>query len=296
MINWIINWSPINNFETLLSSSSVISSSSFSSLLLTKYGFKSTNGIFFNFNNMEFWNTYWNRMTDHNFDDIAQVDVYKYGNALKNWWTIYDRRYKEKTFSIEIIIHSDTLSNLETEIRNLKSALEVWGECYKNEISWQLKVNVQLIEISVSRLLLYGTTVKIKMLTMDPFWSTRNAITTFNEWNIWSFSWSLTLSNTKIKGFAKHIIYTKIITWTINTLTLTISWYPITVNQTIISWSTIILDGINNDVFVNWTKVKYLWQFPELEIWMTHPLLVTFWWGWSVDNFDLYNIYENKQL
>lgn len=296
MINGLINGSPINSFDTLVSSESVIASSSFWTLLLTKYGFKSTNGLFFNFNNMELGNRYGNRMTNHNFDDIAQIDVYKYGNALKNGWTIYDRRYNEKTFDTEIIIHSDTLENLETEIRNLKSALEVGGECFKNEINGQLKVNVKLTDLSVSRLLLSGTTVKIKLLTMDPFWTTRNAITTFNEGNIGSFSGSLTLSNTKIKGFAKHIIYTQTVTGTINTVTLTISGFPITVNQAITSWTSIVLDGINNDVLVNGTKVKYLGQFPELEIGMTHPLLVTFWGGWSVDLFDLYNIYENKQL
>ncbi len=64
-------------------------------------------------------------MTEHNFDDIAEVDVYKYGNALKNGGKIYDRRYKEKAFSVTFVIHSDTLENLEAEIRNLKSALEI---------------------------------------------------------------------------------------------------------------------------------------------------------------------------
>ena len=294
----VINGGPLNGIGKFTGTpTGEIVSSSFSSTLSTKYGFKSTGWKYFNFNNIEIAGTrYGNRITEHNFDDIAEVEVYKYGNALKNWGTIYDRRYREKSLNITIVVYSDNITNLENEIKNLKTALEIGGECFKNERGVSLKINAQLVNIEVSRLIVTGTTVTIKMLSMDPFWSTRNAVTTFNEGNSGSFSWSLTLLNTKIKGFAKHIIYAKTVTWSITGMTLTIGGYPLTINQTIVSGTPIVLDGINSDAMVNGEIVKYLGQFPELEINRAYALSVNFTWTGSVDEFDLYNIYENKQL
>lgn len=63
-------------------------------------------------------------MVSHDMDTVADVDVYKYKNALKNGGIIYDRRYTEKTYNIELTLRSDTIDNLESEIRNMKSYFE----------------------------------------------------------------------------------------------------------------------------------------------------------------------------
>ncbi len=235
-------------------------------------------------------------MESHNFDDIAEIDVYKYRNALKNGWTIYDRRYREKTFDITITFISDTLENLENEIRNLKASLEVGWEFWKIEKEISLKINVKLTDFSVSRLRVSWTTVKIKMLTMDPFWAAVSSTTVIDEGNVWSFNGSFTILNSKIRGYVKHTLFLNTVTGTINQMTLTLWGFPIVINQTLTSWKTIILDWINNDVFLDWVKVKYLWQFPELEVWTPYTLTVTFAGGGTVNLFDLYTIYENKQL
>lgn len=298
--NLTINWWTINTEEVLTITPSVwtISSTSFSLNLLTKYAFKSTIWSYFNFNNFCItWRKYWNYIVNHNFDDIAESRIFKYSNSLRNWWVIFDKRYEQIVLDIEIIITSDNITNLENEIRDLKSALEFWGQCYKNEQNVTSKINVELTDFTVWRLKLLWTSIKIKMLSLDPFWTTENSTTVFNENNTWwSFSWSLNLSNTTIRWFVKHILYIKTVTWLINTMTLNIWWFPIIINETLINWTSIILDWINSEVLVNWTKVRYFWQFPELEINIPHALNVNFWWGWTVNNFDLYNIYLNQQL
>jgi len=298
MLNTLsINSWYVNNHEDLINESSSIESSSFYLWLFTKYWFKSNSWIFFNFNSICIENKkYWNILLDHDFDDIPEIEVYKYWNSLKNWWVIYDRRYKEKKFNISIKIMSDSIENLENEIRDLKTLLEIWWEFYKVEKENTLKINIKLEDIEVWRLILSWTEIKIKAISMDPFWKTSNSITIFNEWNIWSFSWTINLTNTNIKWFLKHIIFLRTITWVINSLTLTLWGFPIKINWTFNSWDYVILDWIESKAFLNWNKTKFYWQFPELEINNPYSLTVTFLWGWTVDEFDLYNIYENKQL
>lgn len=301
MLNWLpVNWWVINSEQDVSITPTVweIISTSFSLNLLTKYAFRTSTWSYFNFNSFCIsWKKYWNFITNHNFDDIADVEVFKYANSLRHGWVIFDKRYQEKVLEMDITITSDNIDNLETEIRDLKSALEVGWECYRKENDLTVKINIELTDFVVWRLRLTWTTVRIRMLTVDPFWQTENATTVFNE-NIvaGSFSWSLSLSNTSIRWFVRHIMYVETVTWTINTMTLTIGWFPITINETLTSWTPIVLDGINSEVLVNWTKVRYFWQFPELEINTPHPLLVSFSWGGTVDEFDLYNIYLNQQL
>lgn len=287
----------VNNIDSLLNEANIIESSSFYLSLKTKYWFKSTSWIYFNFNSICIENKkLWNILTSHNFDDIPDLDIYKYWNSLKNWWVIYDRRYKEKKFDITIKIMSDSIENLEKEIRDLKTLLEIWWDFYKIEKENVLKTNIKLDSIEVWRLILSWTEVKIKAISVDPFWSTLNATTIFNEWNIESFTWTINLTNTKIKWFVKHVMLIKNITWTINSLTLTLWWFPITINWSFTNWTSVIMDWIEWKCYLNWVKVKFYWQFPELEINKPYNLTVWFSWGWTVNLFDLYNIYENKQL
>lgn len=292
----INNWF-INNTNDLTNIVTIYESSSFDSILKTKYGFKSWTWVFFNFNSICIENKkYWNILLSHDFDDIPEIDVYKYWNSLKHWWIIYDRRYKEKKFNISIKVMSDSIENLEKEIRDLKSLLEIWWEFYKVEKENTLKINIQLENIEVWRLILSWTEIKIKAISMDPFWTTNNALTIFNEWNVNSFSWTLALTKTKIKWFVKHIVFIKEITWEITSIIVNLSWFPIKVNWIFSSWDSIIFDWINNEAFINWVKTKFYWQFKELDIEKPYTLDVSFVWTWTVDSFDLYNIYENKQL
>ena len=301
MLNWLaINTWVINSEQKVTSEPIIwtIISTSFSLNLQSKYAFKISTWSYFNFNSICIsWKKYWNYIVSHTFDDVPLSELFKYSNSLRNGWVIFDKRYQEMPLEMNIIITSDSITNLEKEIRDLKAALEIWWECYRNEQAYKLKTTAILTDFEVWRLRLTWTSVKIKMLSVDPFWQTENATTVFNENNTWwSFSWSLSLSNTKIRWFVKHILYIETVTWTISTMTLSIGWFPITINETLTSWTSIVLDGINNEVLVNWTKVRYLWQFTELEINTPHALTVTFWGGWSVDDFDLYNIYLNQQL
>ena len=282
----VINSTEIVNIPSVIWE---VISTSFSSTLKTKYAFKSKLWSYFNFNNFCVnWTKYWNYIKTHNFDDIADTDIKTYWNSLRHGWVIYDKRYEQKTLNMEIIITSDNITNLENEIQDLKSWLELWWECYKKEQNDTLKISTTLVDFQVSRLRLVWTIVKIRLLTMDPFWITEN--------NTWSFNWSLNLSNTWIAWFAKHIIFAKTVTWTINQITFTLSWFPIIINEVITSWTPIILNWITWKVYVNWIRVRFLWQFPELQINESHTLTVDFAWGWSVDDFDLHNIYPNQKL
>ncbi len=273
---------------------------SFSNKIESKYSFKSSIWSFFNFNNICIkWRSYWNLLLNHNFDDVPSSKIYSYNSPFSHGWIVFDKKYTQKNIKFSIVIYSDSIEKIENEIRELKKYLEVWWQIIKNEINNQLQLNVILEDqwFSVWRIKTTWTEINISLVSFDPFWKNINSNTIFNE-NItsWNFSWSINLSKTSISWFVENIIYIKNLTWVINKINISISSYEIEINEIINENDTIVIDGINSQVFINWIDTDFFWKIPELEINIPHEVLINFSWGWSVWVFDFYTTYINNQI
>lgn len=298
MINELINKNPINSVEFIgtLQNEEIITS--FWNTILWKYAYLSDYWYIFNFNTILCTKqTYWNYLSDKNFDDMANIEISKYDNSLKNGWVIQRKRASETIINLKMTITSNNITNLEKEIRQIKSIFNWKWKLYKKEFDRELILDVTLAEaIKVWEKLLVGTELDISFLSVSPFWKTKNWISINYESQTIPLVWTLTITDSDDPTPLKTIVQIWNITGLVNTLFLNLNDYIIEINQTINKGDIITFDWVKEKVYVNWSEVFYKWIFNDFPINTPANIWFNYSWWWNIDNYNLYVLYDKIAL
>ena len=291
--NNAINTNYYNSSSGLSVSTSSVTVSSFGSTRTQKYSFQEAQGSIFNFWNIESGIQYGNYVVSTNIEDIADTDIITTINPMRNGWTIKNKTFTQKNIDFTLKIVSDSFNNIETEIQNIKKSFQKW-KIYKQENNRESYIDVECIDIKTERISNNQNTINISFISLSPFFIDINSTTKFYENQNNSISGNIVISDTEIEPNINGIIYFKTLTWVINTLTLELNWYPITINETINNGDILYIDADNTRILHNNIEVQYTGQFMPFPIWVNANISLTYWWGGSIADYSLYLIYNKK--
>jgi len=270
--------------------------SSFSSEIKSDYALISNLWGVFNFNSI-CYQKYWNWLLEHNFDDLPSINISKYDTPLRNWWIIESSSFEDFIFNIKFIVTSDSLSNLEKEINDIKTIFNgKWIKLYKNNLWKGNYINVKITDFSIDKKLLSWTNINVSFVSVDPFWLEWTWATQFFEEISWNLDTTLIINDSSEEVDLWIIIQIKTITDLINKLKINLNWYEIEINKVLNNGDIIVLEKKTWYLYINWIRNTYKWNllpFPILTPWQ---FKIVFEWWWSVDLYNTYILYDKIVL
>jgi len=295
-----INAWPIDEIQALVPLNAVTPITSFTSIRSWQYSFVSDSFGAFNFNTMlwkcSWWvnRAYWNYLTEHNFDDIAQVDITEYDSPLINWWIIQNRRFTNRTFKVKMVIVSSSWNDLLLELQTIKKTFNSLWRLYRTAYNRSEYINVRLTSFNVWTKTIWWTEIDFEFYSVDPLWINTSAWTVNFEWLTSNFDWSFVVSDSDIEPNIRVLVQVLNITWVVTWLTLNLNWYEIKVTDTVSTWDIIVFDWKNNLVTINNSIIKYEWQYFPFPLWLPWILKLDTAWAWTMDNYAMYIIYDKQ--
>lgn len=285
-----INWAPINSSEFVwdITTENV---SSITSTIDSNYAIISNLWLVFNFYTI-LYQQYWNYISSHNLDDLANKSISKYNTPLSNWWIIQNTRFDDIIFNIDLTLTSNNLENLEKEISDIKRMFNSQIKLYKNTNNKESYIDIVLTDFQVWDVLISWTNINLSFISLNPFWKEWNWITKFFEGINWPLNTSLIINDSDYSVNLTTIIQLKTISDDITSLTIELNWYSITFNHTCLENDIIIYDGNLDKLFINWNETRFKWNFLPFPILTPWSVKLSYTWWWSIDLYNMYILYD----
>lgn len=292
MINWFaINTNPINTIWTPVS---VIGAekpvSSFTSSAETKYSLVTENWEYFSLNNFcirNYW--YWNFVDTHDLENLSSKEIIKTSFPIRDWWRFEWILFKEKILNIKWYFITETRSDLELELRKIKSLLnQSWLRIEKKELDRTSYIDVVVEDIKFSWLSTRKTDFEISLISLDPNFKLENPIEKRFEELSWNFQSTQYFTSSEHEFDLKTLIYIANTPNNITEIEVIIDWYPIVITENISSWDLIILDWKTSSIYINDAETEnWSGQFLPVKINKFTEISINF--AWAVpDNYSVY--------
>ena len=292
MINWFaINTHPINTIWTpvnIIGAEKPVSS--FTSSAETKYSLVTENWEYFSLNNFcirNYW--YWNFVDTHDLENLSSKEIIKTSFPIRDWWRFEWILFKEKILNIKWYFITETRSDLELELRKIKSLLnQSWLRIEKKELDRTSYINVEIEDIKFNKLSTRQTDFEISLISLDPNFKLENPIEKRFEELSWNFQSTQYFTSSEHEFDLKTLIYIANTPSNITEIEVIIDWYPIVITENISSWDLIILDWKTSSIYINDAETEnWSGQFLPVKINKFTEISINF--AWAVpDNYSVY--------
>ena len=241
------------------------------------------------------WNL-WIYVIENNFRETPTKEFQQYNNPFSDWWQILSSKYTRKEISMTLWIITNWIVSLEATLSNLKSVFDSWWKLQFNH-NWILRtIKVEIDELSVNNIRWYRAEMNLKFLSVSPFFESIENVKVSTGLS-WNSQIGLGLFNTERNLYVDINLIIAEITWNIDGASVTYNWFSVTYNWILVSWDVLEFNWRTKKVLLNDVEVpKYSWQFTEIEKNKQTPIDVSFSWWWTVDNYNIYTLYNNLFL
>ena len=203
-------------------------------------------------------------------DNNPNINFQNYNIARTDGMGNSEYTMQNKQIAIRWWIRWSTQSDMEELILEMKRGLYKKNQKlhYKRGDGKEIYTNAYLTNLTFDRNTYTINYVPFTavFMSLEPFFYDTQTTEYGIVWQTWNFSWSILYSDWTYHS--QPIVYISMNTasW-VDSITLTIDWKSITLNENIDSNSFVIFDSKNKDVSINGIGWKdYIWSFPSLDI------------------------------
>lgn len=229
--------------------------------------------------------------------DLNNISITSFESSLADGGWVINKKYGNKSLSMVLYIQWTTHNDVIARIDDLKKNIQAVEWDLDIKIAWsarRYKATVSSIVIpSFKSLHDYVEWIEVEFLITSPHWESPTIQQTYVQ-NITTPTYSKVVDNI---GTYKVYPVVQVITNTSSTLSSIsithksvgdLTWYTITINETIPEFSVIIFDYVNKTVTVNWVEVNFSGIMMPIEI-NSSVFDFSFTWTIDVNTYILYN-------
>lgn len=243
------------------------------------------------------WSKTWIIITDHNFFDNGNIDIWAYVFSLIDWWWIYQKKYTNKDIQIKLFIQWESYEDLISRIDELKKNTQ-WIEAELDIlVNWEYRTyiatcnSITIPNLSASQDFVDELQMNFTITNWN--WYKKQPEYTYFANQTWNLEWIINNLWTE-KSFCKIIMLMKD-NWNnisnieiVNKKIWDITWYPVTITSWVTNSDVLIFDYNEKIVTLNDEEIVFYWPMTPLETWY-NVININITWSCNYDAYILYN-------